>query len=243
MGCREDGCDPKPPPVTTSWASLNDMPGPTDQTNSRERTSDCTDLGCLSTTYPFLIEAYLCITVRTSLSPTLLRRAHNIAWALRTYTMPHLPGPPLPSREAPARVRRPAHITRPRSVSGAILARIPTDPCTQAGGAALPVRVTRKPCLPYHSGRRKETSEDGAHMPLLLSSMALPFRREQPELIGAPRQKLFRSDGCSSDRIAPSWCQVAGLPVTYRARRISRGQPGNPELLRQYEFGTCRQET
>ena len=38
------------------------------------------------------------------LSPTLLRRAHNIAWALRTYTMPHLPGPPLPSREAPARV-------------------------------------------------------------------------------------------------------------------------------------------
>ena len=103
------------------------------------------------------------------------------------------------------------------------MARIPTDPCTQAGGAALPVRVTRKPCLPYHSGRRKETSEDGAHMPLLLSSMALPFRREQPELIGAPRQKLFRSDGCSSDRIAPSWCQVAGLPARYRARRISRG--------------------
>ena len=119
--------------------------------------------------------------------------------------------------------RRPAHKARPRSVSGAILARIPTDPCTQAGGAALPVRVTRKPCLPYHSGRRKETSEDGAHMPLLLSSMALPFRREQPELIGAPRQKLFRSDGCSSDRIAPSWCQVAGLPARYRARRISRG--------------------
>ena len=108
-------------------------------------------------------------------------------------------------------------------MSGAILARIPTDPCTQAGGAALPVRVTRIPCLPYHSGRRKETSEDGAHMPLLLSSMALPFRREQPELIDDPRQKLFRSDGCSSDRIAPSWCQVAGLPAIYRARRISRG--------------------
>ena len=103
------------------------------------------------------------------------------------------------------------------------MARIPTDPCTQAGGAALPVRVTRTPCLPYHSGRRKETSEDGAHMPLLLSSMALPFRREQPELIDDPRQKLFRSDGCSSDRIAPSWCQVAGLPARYRARRISRG--------------------
>ena len=29
------------------------MPGPTNQTNSREKTSDCTDLGCLSTTYPF----------------------------------------------------------------------------------------------------------------------------------------------------------------------------------------------
>ena len=80
-------------------------------------------------------------------------------------------------------------------------------------------------------------------MPLLLSSMALPFRREQPELIDDPRQKLFRSDGCSSDRIAPPRCRVAGLPVFGCTSDFQGAKPGNPELLRQYEFGTCRQET
>ena len=63
--------------LTLSWASLNDMPCPTNHTNKRTRTSDCTDLGCLSTTYPFFIEACLCITVRTSLSNSASQSAQH----------------------------------------------------------------------------------------------------------------------------------------------------------------------
>ena len=52
MDFREHGCDPKPPIENDPWASLNDMPFPTDPVTSRAKKSSCTDLGRLSTTCP-----------------------------------------------------------------------------------------------------------------------------------------------------------------------------------------------
>ena len=70
----------------------------------------------------------------------------------------------------------------------------PTDPCTQAGGAALPMKVARILCLPYHSGRRGGEHGSGANMPLLLSSMTLPIpSKDSPDNILASCQiTLFR---------------------------------------------------
>ena len=92
------------------------------------------------------------------LSPTLLRRAHNIAWALRTYTMPHLPGPSLLSREAPARVRRPARKTRPRSVSGASAARILNGSLHTSGRgcASREGHMNTLPALPLRAAQRDQ---------------------------------------------------------------------------------------
>ena len=76
--------------------------------------------------------------------------------------------------------QRPAHKTRTRSGERRRTCSTHTlpDPCAPAGGAALPVRVTPKLCLPFPSWAAQRESGDGASMSLLLSNMTLPFRRE-----------------------------------------------------------------
>ena len=159
---------------------------PIQRTDAHQK-SGCTDLGRLSTTYPFLhrsvhythLSLQLCLmqSAQHCMGP---RDLHNATLAR---TNPAFPCPV-------GAGQRPAHKTRTRSGERRRTCSTHTlpDPCAPAGGAALPVRVTRKLCLPNPSWATQRESGEGASMSLIHSNMTLPFRREQPGLIGAPHQ-------------------------------------------------------
>ena len=162
------------------------------------------------------------------LSPTLPRRAHNIAWALRTYTMPHLPGPSLLSREAPARVRRPARKTRPRSVSGASAARILNGSLHTSGRgcASREGHTNTLPALPLRAAQRDKRGwrthaaapqQHGAPIP---SRTARTNWRSSPKVI--PKRRLLVRQ--SSTFLVP------GSGTTCDTKSTSNFQGANPGI-------------
>ena len=154
--------------------------------------------------------------------------------------MPHLPGPSLLSREAPARVRRPAHITRLRSVSGASAARILNGSLHTSGRgcASREGHTNTLPALPLRAaqrdkrGRRTHAAAPQQHGAPIPSRTARTNWRSSPKVI-PKRRLLVRQNSTSA---VPG----SGTTRILSTSNFQGGKLGNPELLQRYKFGTCR---